>query len=116
MKPHIHGKIHAKKYGGKPEDYADIDDFIDSSKAAVPDARHRAILHSAFGCFIVEQVFGRTRVNSDGKEYSPRDVAEDHIQQDLGFIPTMEKYLDCMTIEPWMSGTLKKTKHIKIVD
>jgi len=28
----------------------------------------------------------------------------------------MEKYLDCMTIEPWMSGTLKKTKHIKIVD
>lgn len=105
MKPFLHSRIHVKKYGGQPSDYADIDDFIDSSKAAVPDVRHRAILHSAFGCFIVESVFGRTRINSDGKEYSPRDVAEDHILQDLGFIPTMEQYLNNMTIQPWMSGT-----------
>jgi hypothetical protein len=116
----LYSKIHVKKYGGAIEDYADIDDFIDSSKAAVPDVRHRAILHSAFGCFIVEQVFGRTRVNSDGKEYSPRDVAEDHILQDLGFIPTMEQYLNNMTIQPWMSGTEKKNqasrKFIKLED
>ena len=116
MKPYLHSKIHAKKYGGKPEDYTDIDDFIDSSKAAVPDVRHRAILHSAFGCFIVEQVFGRTRINSDGKEYSPRDIAEDHIQQDLGFLPSMEKYLDCMTVEPWMSGTRKRNKLFTLED
>lgn len=118
MKPYLHGRIHAKKYGGKPEDYADIDDFIDSSKAAVPDVRHRAILHSAWGCFIVEQMFGRTRTNSDGKEYSPRDVAEDHILQDLGFIPTMEQYLNNMTVQPWMSGTMKKkrSKFIKLED
>lgn len=108
MKPYLHSRIHVKKYGGKPEDYADIDDFIDSSKASVPDVRHRAILHSSFGCFIVEKVFGRTRVNSEGKEYSPRDVAEDHIIQDLGFLPTMEKYLNHMSIEGWMSGSTKK--------
>jgi hypothetical protein len=120
MKPYLHGRIHAKKYGGKSEDYADIDDFIDSSKCAVPDVRHRAILHSAFGCFIVERMFGRTRFNSDGKEYSPRDVAEDHILQDLGFLPTMEQYLNNMTIQPWMSGTMKTNqvtrKHIKLED
>ena len=121
MKPYLHGRIHAKKYGGKPEDYADIDDFIDSSKSAVPDVRHRAILHSAFGCFIVERMFGRTRLNSDGREYSPRDVAEDHILQDLGFIPTMEQYLNNMTVQPWMSGTEKKNvrterKFIKLED
>ena len=51
MKPFLHAKIHAKKYGGVPEDYIDIDNFIDSSKATMPDVRHRAILHSAFGCF-----------------------------------------------------------------
>lgn len=118
MKPYLHGRIHAKKHGGKPDDYADIDDFIDSAKAAMPDVRHRAILHSAFGCFIVEQMFGRTRVNSDGKEYSPRDIAEDHILQDLGFIPTMEQYLNNMTIQPWMSGTMKtnRSKFIKLED
>ena len=116
MKPYLHSRIHAKKYGGVPEDYADIDDFIDSSKACVPDVRHRAILHSSFGCFIVEQVFGRTRVNSDGKTYSPRDIAEDHIQQDLSFIPTMEHYLNNMEIQPWMSGSLKKYRKKIIVD
>ena len=118
MKAYLHGKIHAKKYGGIPDDYADIDDFIDSTKQAVADVRHRAILHSAFGCFLVERMFGRTRINSDGKEYSPRDVAEDHIQQDLGFIPTMEQYLNNMTVQPWMSGTMKKNpkKTIKLED
>lgn len=121
MKPFLHSKIHVKKYGGVPEDYADIDDFIDSTKQAVADVRHRAILHSAFGCFLVEKVFGRTRINSAGKEYSPRDVAEDHIQQDLGFIPTMEHYLKNMQIQPWMSGTEKKnagskSKFIKLED
>ena len=108
MKPFIHGRAHARKYGGKPEDYADIDDFIDSSKISFPDIRHRAILHSCFGCYLVEQMFGRTRFNSDNREYSPRDIAEDHIQQDLGFIPTMGDYLRNMTVQDWMSGTRKK--------
>ena len=120
MKPHLHGNIHAKKYGGKSEDYADIDDFIDSSKMCVPDVRHRAILHSSFGVFVVEKMFGRTRENSAGKTYSPRDVAEDHILQDLGFIPTMEHYLNNMQLQDWMSGTRKKdktiTKHIPLED
>lgn len=113
MKPYLHSRIHVKKYGGRAEDYADIDDFIDSSKASVPDVRHRAILHSSFGCFIVEKVFGRTRINSEGKEYSPRDVAEDHIIQDLGFLPTMEKYLNHMSIEGWMSGSTKKNPKVE---
>jgi hypothetical protein len=117
MKSYLHAKVHCKKYGGVPNDYVDIDDFIDSSKQAVADVRHRAILHSAFGCFIVEQVFGRTRINSSGREYSTRDIAEDHIMQDLGFIPSMEHYLKNMTIQPWMSGTLKKKSlSAKLVD
>lgn len=112
--------MHAKKYGGIPSDYHDIDTFIDSSKMAFPDMRHRAILHSAFGCFIVEQVFGITRENSQSITYSPRDVAEDHILQDLGFIPTVESYLQNMQLQPWMSGTnksnIKKSTFIPIGD
>ena len=109
MKPYLHSRIHAKKYGGVPEDYQDIDDFIDSSKMSVPDVRHRAILHSSFGCFVVERVFGTTRTNPEGKTYSPRDVAEDHIQQDLGFIPTVENYLNNMQVQDWMSGSQKRS-------
>ena len=114
MKHFIHARIHEKKYGGLPSDYIDIDEFIDSSKTAVADVRHRAILHSAFGCQVVERVFGRTRLNSEGKEYSTREVAEDHILQDLGFIPTMENYLNNMQVQPWMSGTEKRNSGSKI--
>jgi hypothetical protein len=113
MKPYLHGIKHAAKYGGEPEDYADIDDFLDSSKIAFPDMRHRALLHSSFGCFVVEQMFGRTRTNSLGKVYSPRDVAEDHIIQDLGFIPTVEQYLNNMTPQEWMYGKKRHHKNNK---
>lgn len=107
MKPFLHANLSVKKYGGVREDYIDIHNFIDTSKSSLPDVRHRAILHSSFGCFLVEQVFGTTIVNSDGKEISTRDIAEEHIQQDLGFIPTMEHWLRNMRIEPWMGGSKK---------
>lgn len=105
MKPLLHANLSVKKYGGEVEDYLPIHNFIDSSKACMPDVRHRALLHSSFGCYIVEQVFGVYLTNKDGKRVSTRDVAEEHIIQDLGFIPTVEKYLNNMEIQKWMSGT-----------
>ncbi len=107
MKPHLHAKLSVKKYGGKVDDYLPIHNFIDSSKSSVADVRHRAVLHSAFGCFIVEQVFGVLLVNSDLKEVSTRDIAEEHILQDLGFIPSLEHWVKNMQIEPWMGGGRK---------
>jgi hypothetical protein len=111
LKPLIHAKLSVKKYGGKIEDYLDVHSFIDSSKCAHPDVRHRAILHSAFGCFLTERVFGVFLTNSDGKDVSIRDLAEDHIVEDLGFLPTMEQYLNNMVIQPWMSGEAKRNKN-----
>lgn len=110
MKPYIHAKSSSKKYGGVPEDYLDIHDFMDSSKAHIADVRHRAIFHSSFGCFIVEKVFGTNRTNSEGRTYSVRDVAEDHILEDLGRIPTVYEYFKDMPIESWMGGPSKKKK------
>lgn len=115
MKPYIHCKNSVKRHGGKLEDYEDIHSFIDSTKIAVPDVRHRAILHNAWGCFLVEKIFGVTRTNSDGKLYSPRDIAEEHIQEDLGFIPTLERSLCTMPLEQskWLGGSKRKTVIIK---
>lgn len=116
MKPWIHAESSAKKYGGHPDDYLDIHQFMDSTKAAMADVRHRAILHSSFGCFIVEKVFGVTRKNSQGKVYSPRDVAEDHCMEDLGFIPSMEKWLSGLDIESWMGGPASRLETKKRAD
>lgn len=120
MKPLLHANLSVKKYGGVVEDYLPIHNFIDSTKSCMPDIRHRALLHSSFGCYLVEQVYGVYFVNSDGKKVSTRDIAEEHIIQDLGFIPTVEKYLNNMEIQPWMSGTerskFKGKRSIPLVD
>lgn len=114
MKPMLHAKSSAKKYGGRFEDYLAIHDMMDCSKATMADIRHRAIFHSAFGCFIIEKLFGHTIKNSDGKEVSVRDIAEDHIMEDLGFIPSDEKWLGNMPIETWMGGPSKKSRTIEL--
>lgn len=116
MKPFVHAKNSARKHGGVPADYQDIHDFIDSTKIAIPDVRHRAVLHNAFGCFLVERVFGVTRVNSEGRTYSPRDVAEEHVIEDLGFIPTLERCFDGLALSEWFGGPSKKTRLISLED
>lgn len=112
MNTHYHAVIAAKKHGGIPEDYYEIYDFIDSSKQSLGDVRHRAILHSTFGIFLCERVFGHTITNSAGKQIPTRILAEEHIIDDLGFIPTVEHWLGELPIRKWMSGTVKKTKQI----
>jgi len=111
MKPYYHARLSVKKYGGEIDDYIDIHNFIDSSKSTLADVRHRALIHSSFGCFLVEKVYGVTIKNSQDKIVNTRDLAEDHILEDLGFIPSPDKWLRNMRIEPWMSGT-RKTKRV----
>jgi hypothetical protein len=115
MKPYIHAKNSANKYGGFPEDYQEIHDFFDSSKQNVPDMRHRAILHSSFGIFLAERMFGKTITNSEGKVISVRDIGEDHVIEDLGFIPTMEKWLKNLPKEDWMNGAIRKRPGNKFI-
>lgn len=115
MKPFEHGKISVQKWGGKIEDYQEIHDFIDSSKAHFPDMRHRALLHSSFGIFIAEKVFGINITNSDGRLVSVRDISERHVIDDMGRIPTVQDYLVGMPFYEWLGGT-KKTKRIGTLD
>jgi hypothetical protein len=110
----VHARSSARKYGGKPEDYIEIHEYMDSTKSAHAEVTHRCVFHSAFGIFIVEDVFGRTLTNSDGKEVFVRDVAEQHVLEDLGYIPSLSDWLREMPAQPWMAGARKLP--IKIVD
>lgn len=38
-----------------------------------------------------------------------RLIAEQHIIEDLGWLPSPKDYIDEMTIDPWMSGAKSKT-------
>lgn len=108
MKPYLHGLVSVKKWKGKPEDYQAIHDFIDSSKAHFPDMRHRALLHSSFGIYICEQVFGTNITNSDGRLVSVRDIAEQHVIDDMGRIPTVQDYLQHMKMYDWLGGPKRR--------
>lgn len=116
MKAHIHSKNSVKRWGGDESCYQKIHEFIDSSKAHVADIRHRALLHSSFGIYLVDQVFGHMEVldgqiikrpyiiNKDKEKVSVKDIAEHHIIEDLGRIPSVQDYLDNMKKQMWMSG------------
>ena len=110
MKPLKHSEISAKRFGGEPEDYQKIHDWMDHTKAHIPDIRHRMLLHNSWGCYIVEQVFGTYIVNSKGRKVSVRDIAEQHVIDDLGFIPTLDACLKGMKPEKWMGGNPQKRK------
>lgn len=134
MKPLLHSRISVKKFGGKEEDYIDIHNWFDSTKAHIADSRHRLVLHNSFGIHLCEQIFGEIIItnngpkrmpyitNSDGKQISVRDIAEQHVIDDMGEIPSLEKCLSGVPHESWYSGekplskiTLKRSD-VKIVD
>lgn len=108
-KPYIHAMQTSRKRGGVPEDYLEVHDFMDSSKAAFSDNRHRALTHNNWFIFVVEKVFGHNLRNSDGRLVSVRDVCEDHILEDFGgkYIPTVADYLEGMEFQPWMNNGME---------
>jgi hypothetical protein len=103
-----HAESSARRYGGKPEDYLPIHDWLDATKITFYDFRHRALRHHSFGIFEAEKVFGHTITNSDGKEVPVRYIAEQHIKEDCGgTVPSVQDWLELMSPRPWMSRGYK---------
>jgi hypothetical protein len=107
MIPFIHAELSAKRFGGVPEDYLDIHELMDSSKAAFPNNAHRVLTHNSwFVVTILPKVFGHQRTNSAGKKYNVKDVGEYHILEDfrMKFIPSVQDYLENLVVQPWMNN------------
>lgn len=106
-KPWIHSESSARRFGGKPEDYIEIHNLMDSSKATICDNRHRALTHNSwFIGTILERVFGVTLTNSAGRKVSVRDIGEQHVAEDFRgrFIPSAQDYLAEMEMKDWMNN------------
>ncbi len=104
--PLIHAERSAKKWGGLPADYHRIHLFFDSTKIQLCDNRHRMVLHNSFGIDLAIQVFGTTIINSVGNRVFVRDIGEQHVREDLGFIPSLAECLHELPVRPWMAGAL----------
>jgi hypothetical protein len=100
--PLFHALSSVKKYQGTVEDYLPIHNWFDETKQHYPDMRHRALRHHSEGIFWAEQKFGTYIINSDGKMIPVRFIGEQHVMEDLGWIPTIKDYLDKMEVTGWM--------------
>jgi hypothetical protein len=103
--PYHHAVRSARLFGGKPEDYLALHDWFDESKAHLADFRHRALRHHSEGIFLCASIFGGTIRNSDGKHVPVRTIGEQHVTDDLGWIPSVKDWLQHIQPQPWMGRT-----------
>lgn len=146
---HHHALSSAKRFGGAPDDYLPLHTFLDATKSAWADHRHRAVLHHSYGIFLTERVFGlqeEVRIlrqlidriprwmqsllgirvpnatpvtvrTSSGREVPIRVIAEQHIIEDCGFVPSLEDYLGEMPKQAWMvRGAMKLSRVLERED
>lgn len=105
--PYHHALSSVRKWGGEVDDYLAIHEWFDGSKAHMADFRHRALRHHSEGIFLSERIFGKVITNSDGRVVPVRYIGEQHVNEDLGRIPSVADWL--RRIQPtdddaWMFG------------
>ncbi|MBM9595096.1 DUF6915 family protein [Roseitranquillus sediminis] len=102
--PLHHAASSARRYGGRPEDYAPVHTWFDASKAHLALPQHRALRHHSAGIFEAERVFGAAIRNSNGREVPVRFLGEQHVREDCRRIPTVADWLSKIPLEPWMAN------------
>ncbi len=117
--PYHHAVSSAKQFGGQAEEYQKIHDWFDASKSLMTLPHHRMLRHHSFGIFECEAVFGTTIKLSTGKEIPLRWIGEQHVREDLGYIPSFEEWVVAVARggldkqgrpvpEPWMHARAQK--------
>lgn len=99
---YYHALSSVRKWGGTSDDYLALHQWFDESKAIFADPRHRALRHHAEGIFMLETLFGATITNSDGKVVPVRLIGEQHVIEDLGFIPSFADWGRLIQPQSWM--------------
>jgi hypothetical protein len=103
--PYHHALSSVRKWGGDVSDYQKLHDWFDLSKMVAGDFRHRALRHHAEGIWALEALFGTTLTLSTGKVIPTRWVGEQHVKEDLGFIPSFVDWMRAIRPLPWMGRT-----------
>ncbi len=105
--PYHHSLSSVRKWGGSVEDYLAIHEWFDESKKIIADFCHRALRHHAEGIFMAATIFGTTVTLSSGRVIPTRWIGEQHVREDLGFIPSFADWVKAIRPEPWMGRATK---------
>lgn len=108
MHAYYHSVSSVKKWGGEPEDYMKIHQAIDESRLHVPDLRHRALYHHSAGIEAMIKRFGPYVKIKKGRVLVPTShICEMHITEDIGFVPSLQDWMDCIARPRWGSPKAK---------
>jgi len=100
MKPYIHARLAARRYGGHWKDTFAVHHFFDQTKGVFADMRHRAMLHNDLGIEIVLQVFGPSLALTGGGTVSTLQISRDHQVEDVGRTVPLAEWLEGAKIHP----------------
>ena len=100
---YYHAVSSARRWGGDPAEYQHLHNWFDASKIILADPRHRALRHHAEGIFALETAYGTTLTNSAGRIVPVRLIGEQHVIEDLGFIPSFADWARLITPAAWVT-------------
>ncbi len=117
MTPYKHAQSSVAKWGGIPEDYIELHDWFDETKQYTGDWTHRALRHHSAGIQWAIERFGHSIRNSSGQAIPTKILAEQHVVEDCGFIPTPQDYLSVLAAnpKPWMLRVGKRSVEVPLV-
>ncbi len=116
MKPLQHAQISQKTHGGCWQDYIEVHNFLDSSKAACAHFKHRFLLHHQEGIELGIKICGQNVVNSEKKIVETGQILTEHLTQDLGRVVTVEDWardLFLQTNDSFYQFLAKKRRQIE---
>jgi hypothetical protein len=82
---YIHAVSSHRRFGGELAQHIAVHDWFDRSKEAYANFRHRAIRHNDYGVHLAGRVFSGDWVDAGVLS----KVAERHVVEDLGHVPTL---------------------------
>ena len=97
---YYHSVSSAKAFGGEAEDYLPLHLFIDRGRTHTNSKLHRLFTHHTMGVADAVEHFGGTITNSRGRKVPTRLLAEQHLVEDLGFVPTPQELLTMFATGP----------------
>jgi hypothetical protein len=108
-----HALSAVRQWGGCVEDYLPIENFFDSTKRHHGDSRHRALRHHTLGIAECVERFGTTITLRGGRVIPTRWVAERHVIEDHGYLPTVSDWLREIRPRRWMGAARQLSRELE---
>ena len=104
---YYHAVSSSNAFGGVPDDYLEIHEWFDRSRKGTSSILHRMLAHHTAGIADAVEHFGSTITISTGRKVPVSLIGEQHITEDLGFVPTLDDYIGMMSCPRWASKKAK---------